>query len=957
VSEEQDKTKSGLNLPAEEERILAFWESEKIFRRSVDERPADNQFVFYEGPPTANGKPGIHHVLGRTFKDAIPRYQTMKGRRVVRKAGWDTHGLPVELQVEKSLGISGKPQIENLVPGDVTASITKFNQLCRESVWQYKDEWEKLTKRMGFWLDMDHPYITLEKAYIESVWWILKQIWDKGLLYEDFKVVPYCYRCGTALSSHEVATGYDEVTDRSVYVKFPVKGKEKTYLLAWTTTPWTLPGNVALAVSPVISYSTFTGENGESYIMADDLAERVLGLVGYDRTPITQQELLNLEYNPLFEVKALQSERSYRVYPADFVTTADGTGIVHTAVMYGVDDFELGNKVGLPKVHTVDLEGKFTAEVAVFAGRIVKDATTESEIIQQLQESGNLLKEESYTHTYPFCWRCSTPLIYYGKQSWFIKMSSLREQLIARNAGVRWVPEHLRDGRFGEWLREVKDWALSRDRYWGTPLPIWQCVACQHQVCIGSVAELQGLSKNAVPEDLHRPVVDEITLQCPKCSQQMTRYPEVIDVWFDSGSMPLAQYHYPFENKELIDSGEAYPADYIAEAIDQTRGWFYTLLAIATLLDRPAPYKTVVCHDLLLDKIGKKMSKSKGNIVDPMEAIAQFGIDPIRWYFCSVNQPGDTKKYDPVEIEQSVRKVFIICWNMLSFLALQETDTADRSADVEPVYASLDQWLEQRTKQVISIVTASLDSYDFFRATREIRSYITELSTWYLRLSRKRTDQQFIANFRFALRQLALLMAPFAPFFAELIWKRVKTTDDKLSVHLATWPIVEGSANEEMLISMTLVQSIVEQGRAVRSKLGIPTRQPLNALSVTLQTEIDQNQIEIIKIELNVKNVNITIGKRVDDMQLEYDIEITDELRAEGLARELTRAIQQLRKTTGLTPADTIQVSMTGDDKLLQQLAPHLAQIGKATHTTLVPSVGETKFVTTVGDLIISLKQ
>lgn len=952
---EDEAPKTGLHLPAEEEKILAFWEQEDIFRRSVNERPVDRQFVFYEGPPTANAKPAIHHVLGRTFKDAIPRYKTMQGFRVERKAGWDTHGLPVELQVEKALGISGKPQIEAIVAGDLSASIARFNQLCKESVWQHKEEWEKLTKRMGFWLDMSDPYVTFDRSYIESVWWVLKQAWDKELLYEDFRVVPYCYRCGTSLSSHEVALGYDEVTDRSVYIKFAVKGKERTYLLAWTTTPWTLPGNVALAINPSIAYSVFDDESGEHYILADEREAAVFGTTGHVKTAISADELLAMDYLPLFDIPALQTSTAYKVYPADFVTIGDGTGIVHTAVMYGEDDFALGSSVGLPKYHTVDLNGLFTDEVPGFGGRKAKDKDTEAEIINLLTGQGNILKEEAYTHTYPFCWRCSTPLIYYGKRSWFIRMSGLREQLLERNAGVRWVPEHLRDGRFGEWLREVKDWALSRDRYWGTPLPIWHCDSCDHKTCIGSFDELASHSGAAAPNDVHRPAIDEVTFACTACqSGTMHRYSEVIDVWFDSGAMPLAQQHYPFERKEVIESGRAYPADYIAEGIDQTRGWFYTLLAIATMLDLDAPYKTVVSYGHLLDKQGKKMSKSKGNVIDPWEAIAQYGIDPIRWYFYSVNQPADTKKFDPVEIEQSVRKVFLICWNMLSFLSLQEASTEERSDDIEPVFASLDRWLEQRTAHACSVVTESLNAYDFFHATRELRGFVTELSTWYLRLSRKRTDAQFQPAFRASLRTLALLMAPFAPFFAEMMWQRVKRDDDVVSVHLAEWPTNTVEVDDDVLHSMLRVQSIVERGRAVRSQIKINVRQPLASVKITLDGEIQPDQIEILKNELNVKNVEIAVVNDMNEIEIEYETTITEELRVEGLVREVTRAIQQLRKTAGLAPSDAALVSIVGNS---EQFAAFLPQIERMTHIHIVPSVDVTDHVVTLHDLTISLKQ
>ncbi len=921
---------SGLNLPQEEERVLAFWERERIFVRSVDERPASNRYVFYEGPPTANGKPGIHHVLGRTFKDAIPRYKTMRGYRVERKAGWDTHGLPVELQVEKQLGISGKPQIETIVQGDVAASIAKFNALCRESVWQYKDEWERLTKRMGFWLDMEHPYVTLDTDYIESVWWILKQVWDKDLLYEDFKIVPYCTRCGTALSSHEVATGYDEVTDRSVYLKFPVIGRERTYLLAWTTTPWTLPGNVALAVNPDVTYSVFEHPSGERYILADDREAAVFGTAGHAKTPLTSDELLSMRYESLFTVPALVSDASYKVYPAGFVTTGDGTGIVHTAVMYGEDDFALGTAVGLPKHHTVDLDGNFTADVIGFAGKKAKDPVTEDELLAALSERELVFKEEPYTHTYPFCWRCATPLLYYGKRSWFIRMSALRDELIARNDTVRWVPDHLKDGRFGEWLREVKDWAISRDRYWGTPLPVWRCQDCDAKRCVGSIAELAEAAGAPVPSDLHRPGIDALTIPCQSCPGTMTRYPEVIDVWFDSGAMPFAQQHYPFEHADRIDAGQDFPADYIAEGIDQTRGWFYTLLAVATLLDRPAPYKAVVSLGLVLDKAGKKMSKSKGNIVDPWAAIDEFGIDPIRWYFYSVNQPADTKRFDPADIAQAVRKVFLPAWNMTEFLALHDANGRENDAEPSDAAAALDAWLGERRSQVIADVTLSLDAFDFFHATQSIRDYLTELSTWYVRLSRKRDDAQFAGELRTSLKTAALLLAPFTPFFAELLWERVRSDTDPVSVHLAAWPDSGHDRDGSLLAPMASAMALVERGRAVRAKLGIAVRQPLASFTFVGEADLAPGTAAIIAQELNVKQV-----LRTNAGDPSFDTVITPELKAEGLARELTRSIQQLRKDAGLQPTDPAAVTIAGPADDQDMLKTHIPGIEQTTDTVI----------------------
>ncbi len=942
-----------LHLPSLEEEILAFWERERIFERSVEERSADKQFVFFEGPPTANAKPAIHHVLGRTFKDAIPRYKTMQGYRVVRKAGWDTHGLPVELQVEKSLGISGKPQIENIVPGDVDASIARFNQLCKESVWQHKEEWERLTQRMGFWLDMKDPYITFEQPYIESVWWILKQLWDQQLLYEDFKVVPYCFRCGTALSSHEVALGYDEVTDQSIYVKFPVVGQPNTYLLAWTTTPWTLPGNVALAINPSTPYSRYQLTSGEEMILADERAHAVLGEDYHDKVPIAAEELLALSYTPLFQVTSLQSDRSYKVYPASFVTTTDGTGIVHTAVMYGEDDFRLGSEFGLPKQHTVDVDGNFTSDVPSLAGKRAKDAGTEQEIATTLEQQGLLFRTEPYTHTYPFCWRCTTPLLYYAKRSWFIAMSQVRDRLIANNATVHWVPGHLRDGRFGEWLREVKDWALSRDRYWGTPLPIWHCDACEHKACIGSYEELATASGQPTPSDVHRPGIDQVRWPCTSCTTgTMSRYPEVIDVWFDSGAMPFAQQHYPFERQELIDAHRAFPADYIAEGIDQTRGWFYTLLAISTLLGREAPYKTVVSYGHLLDKEGKKMSKSKGNVIDPWEAMAEFGIDPIRWYFYSVNQPADTKKFNPVEIGQGTRKVFLIAWNMLQFYRshVAATNSEESVATAE----LLDTWLRERTKQAVADVTMALDDYDFFHATRTIRTFCTDVSTWYLRLSRKRADASFRPLLGQSLRVMALLLAPFAPFFAESLWQEVRQPDDEVSVHLARWPTT-APYDQGAIDQMQTIREVVEQARAVRAKLGIPTRQPLAAVTIQTVQPLVADYHVLLKAELNVKDIHNTTVKGEQDTHVTFDTELTDELRAEGLAREVSRAIQGLRKEAGLSVGEQAYLVLTADETHTALLHSQLPAILMTTSCVLRDEVGESSVTTNVGTITLRL--
>ncbi|MGI6103512.1 MAG: isoleucine--tRNA ligase [Patescibacteria group bacterium] len=923
---------SAPRLPDEEREILDFWERERIFERSVSKRPADQPFVFFEGPPTANGKPGIHHVIARAFKDAVPRYQTMRGKRVERRAGWDTHGLPVELQVEKQLGISGKRQIENIVDGDIRASVAKFNALCRESVWQYKDEWERLTKRMGFWLDLNHPYVTYENDYIESIWWILSELWQRKLLYEDFKVVPYCPRCGTALSSHEVAQGYRDTVDQSVYVKFRVVGEPDTYLVAWTTTPWTLPGNVALAINQTLRYGRYRHRtSGEQLIVADERATAVLSESDYDREAIDVDALLALRYEPLFDIPALRSEQAYRVYDAPFVTAADGSGIVHTAVMYGEDDFQLGAQVDLPKHHTVTLEGRFTDDVPSFAGRFVKEEGLDAELIEALASAGQLLKTEQHTHSYPFCWRCDTPLIYYAKASWFIRMSALREALLKNNASIKWVPAHLQDGRFGEWLKDVKDWALSRDRYWGTPLPVWACDRCPHKECVSGRAALRERGAT-VPDDLHKPYIDDVTYACSACEGgTMRRYPEVIDVWFDSGAMPLAQWHYPAAPESEQAVATHYPADYISEAIDQTRGWFYTLLAIATALGKEPPYRSVISMAHILDKYGKKMSKSRGNVVDPWVLMDEFGVDPLRWYFYSVNQPGDPKRFDAADVGQVVRKYFLIVWNTYSFLATASAERGWQVTDAtRPSFGEqhvLDRWLAARTDALIAVVTEAFDALDLFRASRAIAEYATELSTWYLRLSRKREDGAFLPTLWSALRTLSLLSAPLSPFFAESLWQRLRTSADPVSVHLASWPVAGSNGNDQLLHEMERAQELVERGRARRAEVGIKLRQPLRSASIT-GVALSSELADLLATELNVKSVHVAEQGPID---LVFDTVIDDALRAEGLSRDVGRAIQSLRKSAGLQLGDTATITLSGPGATRAVLEPHIDALARTT--------------------------
>lgn len=719
------KVDSKINLSKQEEEVLSFWSENKIFEKSLARNQKGKKFVFYEGPPTANGKPGIHHVLARAFKDVILRYKTMKGYYVPRKAGWDTHGLPVELEVEKNIGISGKNQIESIVPQNKTASIEKFNEKCRQSVWKYQKDWEKLTERIFFWLDLSNPYITYDSKYIETLWWIVWQIDKKGLLYKGHKVVPYCPRCGTALSSHEVAQGYKDITETSLYVKFKIKGKDKQYLLAWTTTPWTLPGNVALAVNRNISYVKVRIKD-EVYIIAEDR----IAILGPDTKIIEKikgKDLEGIKYQPLYEIEGGSNEQSHQVLLADFVTAKDGTGIVHTAVMYGEDDYLLGHKVGLPKNHTVNDEGKFFDNVKKWAGVFVKDANPK--IISDLKKRKLLFKSEDITHSYPHCWRCNSPLLYYARDSWYIRMTKLKEKLLENNKKINWIPKHLKNGRFGDWLENINDWAISRNRYWGTPLPIWECTKCHKYKVVSSLDEL---GKDIEP---HRPYVDEVKFTCV-CGGEMKRVPEVMDCWFDSGAMPYAQHHYPFENVELFQS--EFPADYIAEAIDQTRGWFYTLLAISTAVSNDTSYKNVISLGHILDEKGQKMSKSLGNIIDPWKVMNQYGADPLRYYMYTVNQPGEPKIFSDKGITTVTRNVFLTLWNVYSFFttyALIDNFVPKKQNEFSNI---LDKWIIAKKNQLACDVLKYLDDYNIYDGAKAIESFINQLSTWYIRRSRRR---------------------------------------------------------------------------------------------------------------------------------------------------------------------------------------------------------------------------
>ncbi len=1083
--------------------IIAFWKKNKIFEESLEKKSDRGEFIFYDGPPTANGRPGIHHLEARAFKDAIPRYKTMQGFHVRRKGGWDTHGLPVELEVEKQLGLTDKKQIEEY-------GIDKFNQKCKESVWTYIDEWEKFTNRSAYWVDSKNPYVTYDSSYIESLWSIVKTVEDKKLLYKDYRIVPWCARCGTALSSHELAQGYKDVKDLSVTAKFKVVGQENTFLLAWTTTPWTLPGNVALAVNEKLEYVKILVGN-EYYILGKERLSIIEGEYGIIEE-FTGEKLLGLEYLPLYSyfgnlINGEQKnnlEKAYKVYSADFVTANDGTGIVHTAVMYGQDDFELGTKLGLPKFHLVSDNGHFIDGMEFLSGRFVKDEQVAIDIIKDLanRDGGSLLfKKEKFEHSYPHCWRCSTPLVYYARDSWYIRMSSLRDSLVSSNDFINWNPTHIGQGRFGEWLREVKDWAISRERYWGTPLPVWEdSVGTRHiftnrdelknatkrsgnkyvmmrhgqaesnltGICsyaTGDVTPLTELGRNQVKAaaeelrtkkidliyispflrtrqsaeivadvlglphvniiedkrlidlnvgifegktwkeyfeffenknrftepapggetvtdvkrrvgealyemdenlkdknililghgitlwmlesvaqgannketlvireelnhhphqdslpnaswrdldftplphnidfelDLHRPYIDEYPV-FDEQGEKLNRVKEVMDVWFDSGAMPFAQDGYP----RLTDKIH-FPADYICEAVDQTRGWFYTLHAVGALTGMGAAYKNVICLGHILDKNGLKMSKSKGNVVNPWDMFEKYGADALRFWMYSVNQPGDSKNFDEKTVDEIVKKVFNLTRNVLAFYDLHRNREDELNYSLENKAENpLDIWILVKLNKLISNNTIAMDNYDLFSASRNIREFVDELSTWYLRRSReslREGNASAIQTLYVVLKNLALLMAPLAPFTAEDLWMNLRTSNDTTSVHLADWPkSIEIPEADFVLESMEKVRSIVSGGHAMRKDLNIPVRQPLAKLYVT--EKIEDDYIPIICDELNVKAV--IIGKK-----FELDSEITSDLKSEGMYREFLRYIQDLRKTSGLMPGQLVSLHL-----------------------------------------------
>ena len=861
------------SFPEMEERIIAGWKEGRVFERSLEQRQGAETWSFYEGPPTANGRPGSHHVLSRVFKDIYPRYRSMRGYRVPRKAGWDCHGLPVELEVEKQLGISSKQEIEEY-------GIERFNEKCRESVFTYVEEWNRLTERIGFWIDLDDPYVTLDNEYIESVWWSLKELWQSDRLYEGHRVSPYCPRCGTALSSHEVAQGYKDVTDPSVYVRFPLLGEDGAEtgesLLIWTTTPWTLPGNYAVALNPEVTYARVELE-GETVILAEPLVERVLGEGAAVAGRLAAEELLGRRYAEPFPGMAETSGR-FRVIAGEFVTTDDGTGLVHIAPAFGEDDYRAAIAEGLYDptdgeqvlFNPVDLEGRFDGRVTGFAGEFVKDPDVTRRLIEHLESHGRLFRATEYEHAYPHCWRCGTPLLYYAKSSWYVKTSEARDRMLAGNETIGWHPEHIKHGRFGKWLENNVDWALSRDRYWGTPLPVWRCDAddCDEAFCAGSIAELEERA-GAVPDDLHRPYIDEVAWGCECGKGQMKRVVSVIDTWYDSGAMPFAQFHYPFENREEFE--QRFPADYICEAIDQTRGWFYTLLAESTMLfDRPS-FKNCVCLGLILDADGQKMSKSRGNVVAPWDVLDQFGADAFRWYLFTAQQPWAGYRFSTEAISEALRSFLLTLWNTYSFWVLYaNAEGIDAAAPAAPPAdpTDLDRWAVSRLQATVERVTELMDGFDCTAAGREIAAYVEELSNWYVRLSRRRFwegDAAAFATLRHCLVEVAALLAPFTPFIAEEIHTNLAGGAGGAfgelpdSVHLRDFPVADPDRRDEALeAAMAAARQTVELGRASRAQAKAKVRQPL-ARAVVVATDAEReaisSQAELIKSELNVKEL------------------------------------------------------------------------------------------------------
>ena len=993
---------SRVSFPELDAKVLQHWKEKDVFRRTETERPDAPLFMMYEGPPTANGSPGIHHVLARVFKDVICRYRTMKGYRVPRKGGWDTHGLPVELEVEKELGLKSKRDIEEY-------GIEEFNKKCRESVFRYVKEWETMTSRIGYWVDMEDPYVTLHNNYIETGWWMLKTLWDKDLLYQTMRGTPHCPRCVTSLSSHEVALGYRENTpDPSVFIKFQVDpaaspnnsdvleklgaGNTDVFLLAWTTTPWTLPGNTGLAVDESADYSIveLEGEGGgHRLVLAQALVSGNItqehNIVG----TINGSDLVGLGYTPLYDPNEFGSQVRHfvrrpgpggtvteledggefapKVISAEFVSLDDGTGIVHIAPAFGDEDLDVGREKELSFVQPVDLQGIITGNYP-FAGKFVK--TADKEIMEDLTERGLLFHQDIYRHTYPFCWRCDTPLLYYAKSSWYIRTSALKDELVDGNDTINWYPDYIKDGRFGEWLRNNVDWAISRERYWGTPIPIWQCQDCNHTICVGGVDELRSMagtngSLAADGLDLHRPYVDNIVLDCTTegCSGEMHRIPEVMDAWFDSGAMPFAQYHYPFDN-ETIDTDGRFPADYICEAVDQTRGWFYSLHALSTLLKGQPAYKNVICLGLILDEKGRKMSKRVGNVVEPLSVLDEHGADALRWYLFTASHPGEPRRFSGKLVSETLRKVMLTLWNVYSFFIgyaeIDKFDPSQKPADWKPEN-EIDRWVLSELNTLVSQVDGYMDGYEPTSAGRRIQEFVDQLSNWYVRRSRRRFwrnegDADKLSGYitlHTCLVTVAKLMAPLAPFVAEEMYQNLVCSVDPSapdSVHLSEYPVADESLVDQPLMEATqLAMKVASMGRAARSKAGLKVRQPLANLLVKIRVPaervyLDQVRPQVLE-ELNIKDIQVieddaplvqkVLEEAGDETETILSVEnysvsleggymvavngdLSDELREEGLAREVVHRIQGMRRSANFDVTDRIVTYYQGPSKFAE---------------------------------------
>jgi isoleucyl-tRNA synthetase len=984
---------SKVDFSKQEENILLLWKEKDIFNRSIDSRKGNPRFTLYEGPPTANGNPGIHHVLARVFKDVIPRYKVMKGYYAPRIAGWDTHGLPVELEVEKKLGISNKTQIEEY-------GIARFNEKCKESVFGYLKNWDAMTERIGYWCDMQHPYITMDNKYMETCWWTIKQLWDKGLIYQGYRVTPHCPRCGTSLSSHEVALGYqDNTEDPSVFPKFKIiqtgnphisqlMQEHPVYLLAWTTTPWTLPGNTALAVSAGANYAVIEIPDG-FIIMADELR----GKVGFGdnnvKALVKGSEIVGTRYEPLYnphkfgverrrptvlkcadgierkeyKVQVLDENLTYPVIATEFVTMEDGTGIVHVAPAFGEVDFDAGLENNLDFVQQVDLQGMLLGNYS-FAGKFVKSA--DKEVLADLTTRGLLYKSGTIKHTYPFCWRCNTPLLYYAKQTWYIRTTAVKNELISNNEKLNWYPDHIKYGRFGDWLNNNVDWAFSRERYWGTPMPIWRCESCGKIECIGSVKEL--VEKSGIDPmifentklGMHRPAVDEVKLNC-SCGGKMKRAPEVIDCWFDSGNMPLAQYHYPFEasSRTVFEDGR-YPADFICEAVDQTRGWFYSLHALSTLLFNQVAFKNVICLGLILDAKGEKMSKSRGNMVDPWKIISKYGADALRWYCLTSTAPGNVKRFSEENVAEITRRFQLILWNVYSFFVMYANiDNFVPKSEVNNLAeAELDKWIISELNQLISDVDSDLNSYNPTDAGRKMEVFVDNLSNWYVRRSRRRfwksgsdSDKMSAYNTLYTcLVSLAKLLAPFMPFLAEELYQNLVRSvfpDAPESIHLTDFPVADLTlVDKDLSGSTNLAIKVSSLGRAVRSGANIKVRQPLAKVAVVVKSKTEREGLMKLKPqileELNVKDIEFVDNSEglkspqfasmtEGDLCVGVCIELSDQLVNEGMAREIVHRLQTMRKSAGFEIADYIEVYYEGDEYMKQVLSETADYINQET--------------------------